>query len=131
MLPQPTRRRFLHATASAGVGLLTSSAKPEQSAGKDKPSEVKRSDASSKGPLLVHSKNSRYFSDDSGKAVYLTGAHTWYNLQDIGLTDPPPPFKFDSHRMRHELKASAEQKEEPPNPFGLPPWCAVAQASHP
>lgn len=33
--------------------------------------------------LRVHPLNSRYFSDGSGKAVYLTGAHTWNNLQDV------------------------------------------------
>src|SRR5262245_17715422 len=37
------------------------------------------------GPLRVHPANPRYFTDGSGKAVYLTGAHTWNNLQDIGL----------------------------------------------
>src|SRR5712691_2925733 len=35
------------------------------------------------GPLRVHPSNSRYFTDDSGKAIYLTGSHTWNNLQDI------------------------------------------------
>lgn len=32
--------------------------------------------------LKVHPTNPRYFTDDSGKAVYLTGSHYWYNLQD-------------------------------------------------
>ena len=34
------------------------------------------------GPLTVHPTNPRYFADGSGKAIYLTGAHTWTNLQD-------------------------------------------------
>src|SRR5262249_42889122 len=40
------------------------------------------------GPLRVLNENPRYFADGGGKIVYLTGAHTWSNLQDIGLTDP-------------------------------------------
>jgi len=35
------------------------------------------------GPLRVHPTNPRYFTDGSGKAIYLTGSHTWNNLQDI------------------------------------------------
>jgi hypothetical protein len=34
--------------------------------------------------------NPRYFKDGCGKAVYLTAAYTWANLQDVGLTDLPP-----------------------------------------
>jgi len=30
-----------------------------------------------KGPLRVHKDNPRYFTDGSGRAVYLTGSHTW------------------------------------------------------
>ncbi len=35
----------------------------------------------------VHAKNPRYFSDGSGKAVYLTGSHT-RNNKDMGPTRP-------------------------------------------
>ena len=35
-----------------------------------------------RGPLRVHPENPRYFSDGSGKAIFLTGSHTWANLQD-------------------------------------------------
>ncbi len=46
------------------------------------------------GPLRAHPDNGRYFTDDSGKAIYLTGSHTWANLQDIGLPgDPPFPYE--------------------------------------
>jgi uncharacterized protein DUF6298/collagenase-like protein with putative collagen-binding domain len=34
------------------------------------------------GPLRRHPTNPRYFADASGKAVYLTGSHTWENFQD-------------------------------------------------
>ncbi|MHC4444084.1 MAG: immunoglobulin domain-containing protein [Planctomycetota bacterium] len=52
--------------------------------------------AAAAGPLTVHSINPRYLDDGTGKAVYLTGAHTHNNLQDMATTDPPPVFNFDS-----------------------------------
>jgi hypothetical protein len=42
-----------------------------------------------KGPLRVHPRNPRYFTDGSGKAIYLTGSHTWDNLQDSGTISKP------------------------------------------
>ena len=50
-----------------------------------------------KGPLRVHPTNPRYFTDDGQRAIYLTGAHTWDNLQDMGETDPPPAFDFNAY----------------------------------
>src|SRR5512141_1407765 len=50
-----------------------------------------------KGPLRVHQKNPRYFDDGTGKAVYLTGSHTWYNFQDGGATNPPPVLDYDRY----------------------------------
>jgi len=35
-----------------------------------------------KGPLRVHPTNPRYFTDGSGKAIYLAGWNIWSNLQD-------------------------------------------------
>ena len=49
------------------------------------------------GPLRVHPKNPRYFTDGSGRAIFLTGSHTWANLQDQGPKDPPTPFDFDRY----------------------------------
>src|SRR5262245_6362983 len=46
------------------------------------------------GPLRVLPSNSRYFTDGTGRAVYLTGSHTWWNFQDGGRSDPPPNFDF-------------------------------------
>jgi hypothetical protein len=46
------------------------------------------------GPLVVSSKNPRYFEDSTGSAVLLTGSHFWLNLQDGVLTDPPPEFDY-------------------------------------
>ncbi len=47
------------------------------------------------GPLRVSAKNPRYFADDAGKVVYLTGSHTWNNLVDMGKSDPPQAFDYD------------------------------------
>jgi hypothetical protein len=60
------------------------------------------------GPLRVHPDNPRYFSDGSGKVVYLTGSHTWSNLPDMGSSDPPPRFDFDAYldfldRLNHNF----------------------------
>jgi hypothetical protein len=51
-------------------------------------------DGRTAGPLRVHPDNPRYFTDGSGRAIYLTGSHTWSNLQDQGPTDPPPKFDY-------------------------------------
>ena len=45
------------------------------------------------GPLKVSEKNPRYFTDNSGRAVCLTGSHTWNNLVD--MTSASMPEKFD------------------------------------
>jgi hypothetical protein len=42
-----------------------------------------------RGPLRRHSTNPRYFTDDSGQAIYLTGSHTWAVLQDMWLEGTP------------------------------------------
>ncbi len=47
-------------------------------------------------PLRVHPTNPRYFCDTEGKAVYLTGSHTWANLQDIGRRNGPA-FPYDEY----------------------------------
>ena len=38
-----------------------------------------------RGPLRVLDSNPRYFTDGTGKAIYLTGSHNWNNLQDSGI----------------------------------------------
>ena len=47
--------------------------------------------------LRLSRDNPRYFTDDSGKAIYLTGSHTWSNLIDIDKTDSPNPFDFEGY----------------------------------
>ena len=55
------------------------------------------------GPLRVLESNPRYFTDGSGKAVYLAGSHIWQSLQDNGLIirgavqNPPPVFDYDGY----------------------------------
>jgi hypothetical protein len=53
--------------------------------------------SSAAGPLRVHPSNPRYFTDESGRAIYLTGSHTWANFQDFGDVDPPPAFNFSEY----------------------------------
>lgn len=55
------------------------------------------SEVEAAGPLRVHPDNPRYFTDGSGKAIYLTGSHTWSNFKDMGRTDPPPAFDFEAY----------------------------------
>jgi len=57
-----------------------------------------------KEPLRVLSSNPRYFTDGSGKAIYLAGCHTWRDFEDSGLRmmsardqDPPPVFDFPAY----------------------------------
>jgi hypothetical protein len=46
------------------------------------------------GPLRVHPTNPRFFADAAGRAVYLTGSHTWGNLADAGGW---PAFDYDGY----------------------------------
>jgi hypothetical protein len=56
-----------------------------------------RGQDSPRGPLRVCEGNPRYFSDAGGRAIYLTGSHTWNNLQDMGPTDPPAAFDYEGY----------------------------------
>jgi uncharacterized protein YjdB len=49
------------------------------------------------GPLQVSARNPRYFENAAGQIVYLTGSHTWSNLQDNGTSDPPPVFNYPAY----------------------------------
>lgn len=54
------------------------------------------------GPLRVLKSNPRYFTDGSGKAIYLAGTHIWHNFQDNGhrlpkTEDPPPAFDYNGY----------------------------------
>src|SRR5208282_6423959 len=50
------------------------------------------------GPLRKNPANGRYFTDGSGKAIYLAGSHTWSNLMDRGTLHPPKvPFDYPAY----------------------------------
>src|SRR5262245_43468298 len=49
------------------------------------------------GPLTVHPTNPRYFADGDGQAVYLTGSHTWTNLQDEWTDSYNVTFDFEAY----------------------------------
>jgi hypothetical protein len=58
--------------------------------------------------LKVLESNPRYFTDSSGKAIYMAGSHTWNNFKDFGDTNPPEPFDFNSyldflHKFNHNF----------------------------
>ncbi len=53
--------------------------------------------APARGPLRVHAENPRYFADDRGQPVYLTGSHMWNNLVDMGRSRPPEPLDFGAY----------------------------------
>jgi len=50
-----------------------------------------------KEPLRVHPENQRYFTDGSGKAVFLTGSHTWANFQERGVEGQTPDFNYEQY----------------------------------
>jgi len=58
---------------------------------------LENGESTATGTLRVHPLNPRYFADGTGRAVYLTGSHTWSNFKDMGKADPPPCFNFDAY----------------------------------
>jgi hypothetical protein len=50
-----------------------------------------------KVPLRALATNPHYFTDGSGKAIYLTGSHTWNNLQDWGTNGSIQPLDFPAY----------------------------------
>src|SRR5262249_8349735 len=48
-------------------------------------------------PLRALATTPNYFTDGSGKAIYLTGSHTWNNLQDWGTNGSIQPLDFDAY----------------------------------
>jgi hypothetical protein len=47
--------------------------------------------------LKVLTSNPRYFTDGSGRAIYLTGSHTWPDFVDVGTSLPVPAFDFQGY----------------------------------
>jgi hypothetical protein len=48
------------------------------------------------GPLRVHPDNPRYFIDNDGRTVLLTGSHTWNNLVDMVPGEDGTPLDYDA-----------------------------------
>ena len=49
------------------------------------------------GPLKVSATNSHFFTDASGKAILLTGSHTWANFQDHYSDADPAIFNWKEY----------------------------------
>jgi len=51
----------------------------------------------SKGTLRISKTNPRYFTDQSGTVVYLTGSHTWNNLVEMNSDQSSEEFDFEGY----------------------------------
>ena len=103
------RRRFLAESVRLGGATAISTLAPHSSWAIDgvslpQSSENGLSPKAAKGPLHLLASNPRYFTDGSGKAIFLAGSHTWWNFQDNGHRliraegqDPPPVFDFNAY----------------------------------
>jgi hypothetical protein len=94
-------------------------------------------------PLKSLSTNPNYFTDGTGKAVYLTGSHSWNTLQDWGSNDSIQPIDFTafvdmlvSHHHNftllwttelptfrfHHFHELSKTKDAPPDLFSATPF---------
>jgi hypothetical protein len=74
-------------------------------------------------PLRALASNPNYFSDDTGKVVYLTGSHTWNNFQDWGTGGSIQPLDFTAYvnmLVRHGHNFTLLWRTELPRFCGLP-----------
>ena len=56
------------------------------------------------GPLKHLDTNPNYFTDNSGKAIFLTGSHTWENFQDIYSEENMPKLDWKEYLDMMESK---------------------------
>jgi len=72
---------------------------PPPAGGSEAGSAAATGRAAATGPLRVHPANPRYFADGSGRAILLTGSHTWDSLQDYTFArlPSPPPMDFAAY----------------------------------
>ena len=97
------RRQFLN--KSAGLGAFAAiSGRGGWRLAAQQDSQPGPTSTPAKGPLRILKANPRYFTDGSGKAIYLAGSHIWWNFEDSGLRfinardqDPPPVFDFNAY----------------------------------
>ncbi len=74
-------------------------------------------------PLKALATNPNYFTDGTGKAIYLTGSHTWNNLQDWGTNDSIQPLDFPAYvktLVAHNHNFTLLWATELPKFHGLP-----------
>ena len=74
-------------------------------------------------PLRANTANPNYFTDDTGKPVYLTGSHTWNNLQDWGNGDSIQSLDFTAYvsmLVTHGHNFTLLWRTELPRFCGLP-----------
>jgi hypothetical protein len=81
------RREFLRRTMYLSTGAAALSCAPGGTGvspvrGAEHGQDARATPTPAAGPLRVHRANPRYFDDGSGKAVYLTGSHLGWELQD-------------------------------------------------
>jgi hypothetical protein len=88
----------------AGISLLQASLARQFLFADQEPAGSPISRPPAKGPLQILKANPRYFTDGSGRAIYLAGCHTWWDFEDSGLRllsardqDPPPVFDFEGY----------------------------------
>jgi len=53
--------------------------------------------AGATGPLRALASNPHYFTDGTGKAILLTGSHTWDTFQDMDQSSTPAAFDFTAY----------------------------------
>jgi hypothetical protein len=81
-----------------------------------------------KGTLRVHPDNLRYFTDGTGRAIFLTGAHTWNNLQNNAVYPPVDYAEYLEFLRRHNhnfIRMWAWEQA------GWDPWAAGHMAVEP
>ena len=49
------------------------------------------------GALRHLPSNPRYFTDNTGEAIFLTGSHTWENFQDMSSREGRPKFDWNEY----------------------------------
>lgn len=89
-------------TTAMSTAVTPTTDEPEQTAEPTaaptaEPTQLAATALTASGPLRVSQSNPRYFEDAAGTIVYLTGSHTWSNLQDNGGSDPPPAFDYPAY----------------------------------
>ena len=94
----PLREKLINKTSSLGEKIIDRVRGPNVALPAVSPDTSQQTSLTSaaSGPLSVDPANPRYFMDGTGKAVLLSGDHTWYTLIDVGPSDPPAAFDYDA-----------------------------------